>query len=84
MAKSLKGSYPNELSFHHASLHIIHILTQLPYVTPRNIPKLIISIEKDAKQFVLESWRERSYPRSLKASKNRYPVTKKNATQLLK
>ena len=84
MAKSLKGIHPNELSFHHASLHIIHVLTQLPYVTPGNIPKLVIDIEKDAKQFVLEHRRERSYPRCLKASKNRYPVKKKNAAHLLK
>ncbi|PWK40237.1 IS4 family transposase [Pleionea mediterranea] len=84
MAKSLKGIHPNELSFHHASLHIIHKLTQLPYVTPGNIPKFVMDIEKDAQQFVLEHRRERSYPRLIKASKNRYPVKKKNAAHSLK
>ena len=76
MAGSLKGIYPNELSFHHASLHIIHLLTQLPFVTPGNIPKLVKDIEKDAQQFVLEHRRQRKYPRAIKASKNRYPIKK--------
>jgi len=84
MAHSLPGIYPNELSFHQASLHIIHLLTQLPYVTPGNVPKLVKDIVKDARQFILEHRRERSYPRALKATKNKYPVKKKNAAHSLK
>ena len=82
MAKSLKGVYPNQLSFHGASLHIIHHLSMMPYVTPGNIPGYVMDIEKAAKQFLLPMRRERAYPRVLKCSKNRYPVKNKNAVQL--
>jgi len=82
MAKSLDGIYPNQLSFHGASLHIIHHLSMLPYVTPGNIPKYVMDIEKSAAQFVLPIRRERYYPRTLKCSKNRYPVRIKNAAHL--
>jgi len=48
----------------------------MPIYAPGNVPKIAIDIEKNAAQFKLEGKRERSYPRSLKASKNRYPVAK--------
>lgn len=82
MAKSLDGIHPNQLSFHGASMHIIHELTQLSYCTPGNIPKYTMNITKSAKQFVLPSRRERQYPRALKCSKNGYPVKKRNAVHL--
>ena len=85
MAKSLKNIHPNQLSFHGASLHIIHHLTQLPFISPGNIPKFVMDITKAAKQFILPSRRERKYPRALKCSKNRYPIKKavqKNAVHL--
>lgn len=82
MAKTLKGIHPNQLSFHGASLHIIHHLSLLPYVTPGNIPKYVMDIEKAAAQFLLPMRRERCYPRELKCSKNRYPLRKKNAVHL--
>ena len=76
MAKSLKGVFANQLSFRDASSHIIHTLTMMPIYAPGNVPKIVIDIEKNAAQFKLEGKRERSYPRCLKASKNRYPVAK--------
>lgn len=82
MAKSLSGIHPNQLSFREASSHIIHLLCQLPSCSPGNIPKIVIDIEKNARQFILPGRRERSYPRVLKCSKNRYPVRKKNAAHL--
>jgi hypothetical protein len=82
MATSLDGVHPNQLSFHGASMHIIHELTQLSFCTPGNIPKYTMNITKAAKQFVLPSRRERQYPRALKCSKNRYPVKKRNAVHL--
>ena len=84
MAKSLKGVYPNQLSFRDASSHIIYKLTQMPIYAPGNVPKLILDIERNASQFKLEGKRERSYPRTLKVSKNRYPVAKKKNTAHLK
>jgi hypothetical protein len=83
MAKSLKSVFPNQLSFRDASSHIINKLTHMPLYAPGNVPKLILDIERNAKQFKLEGKRERSYPRCLKVSKNKYPVAKrKNAAHL--
>ncbi len=81
MAHSLKGIYPNQLSFGEASTHIIFKLSQLLSISPGNVPKVIFDLEKDAKQFILEGKRERSYSRELKCSKNRYPI-KKNAVHV--
>ncbi|MGF1760377.1 IS4 family transposase, partial [Photobacterium sagamiensis] len=61
---------------------IVHELTQLPFVTPGNIPKQVMVLEEIAKQFILPARRERSYPRVLKCSKNRYPVRKNNAAHV--
>jgi hypothetical protein len=82
MVRSLKGVHPNQLSFHGAALHIIHHLQQLPHCSPGRIPGYVMDIEKAAKQFVLPMRRERSYPRVLKCSKNRYPVRKNNTAHL--
>lgn len=83
MAKSLNSVFPNQLSFRDASSHIIQKLTHLPLYAPGNVPKLVLDIERNAKQFLLEGKRERSYPRCLKVSKNRYPVAKaKHAAHL--
>jgi len=76
MAKSLKGVFANQLSFRDASSHIIHTLTMMPIYAPGNVPKIVIDIKKMPRNFKLEGKRERSYPRCLKASKNRYPVAK--------
>ena len=84
MAKSLKNIFPNQLSFRDASSHIIYKLTQMPIYAPGNVPKLILDIERNAAQFKLEGKRERSYPRTLKVSKNRYPVAKKKKAAHLK
>ncbi|MBD3652329.1 IS4 family transposase [Kangiella sp.] len=74
MARTLPGILPNQLSFREASSYIIFKLTQLPSYSPGNIPAAVLDIERNAKQFKLEARRERAYPRTLKVSKNRYPV----------
>ena len=84
MAKSLKSVFPNQLSFRDASSHIIHKLTMMPIYAPGNVPRLILEIERNASQFKLEGKRERSYPRTLKVSKNRYPVAKNKKAAHLK
>lgn len=76
MAKSLNSVFPNQLSFRDASSHIIHTLTMMPIYAPGNVPRIVLDIERNAAQFKLEGKRERSYPRCLKVSKNRYPVAK--------
>lgn len=46
------------------------------YLCLRQRPRIILDIERNAAQFKLEGKRERSYPRGLKVSKNRYLITK--------
>ena len=84
MAKSLDSVFPNQLSFRDASSHIIHTLTMMPIYAPGNVPRIVLDIERNAAQFKLEGKRERSYPRCLKVSKNRYPVTKSKYAAHLK
>ncbi|MCI2965490.1 IS4 family transposase, partial [Shewanella sp. N2AIL] len=80
MAKSLPSVHPNQLSFRDAASYIIFKLTQLPSQTPGNVPRDVLDIERNARQFKLDGKRERAYPRVLKMSKNKYPVRpKKNA-----
>jgi hypothetical protein len=76
MAKSFKSIFPNQLIFRDASYHIINQLTNMPLYAPENVPRFILDIEKNAKQFKQECKRERSYLRCLKVSKNGYPVAK--------
>jgi len=51
-------------------------MTMMPVYAASNVSRIVINIERNAAQFKLEGKRERSYPRSLKSSKNRYPVAK--------
>jgi len=53
MAKSFDGIYPNQLSFHGTSIHIIYQLTILPFCSPGNISKYVMDITQSVKQFIL-------------------------------
>ncbi len=84
MAASLKGYTASQLSFHMASVYLIHELSCMPYVSPGNIPGRVAELEKQAGQFVLPARRERSYPRCVKPRPQRYSVkraNKNNASQ---
>jgi hypothetical protein len=82
MAKSLKGVLPNQLSFRDASSHIIYKLTQMP-ICPRQRPKIDTGYREKCQTIQAGGKTRRSYPRTLKVSKNRYPVAKrKNAAHL--
>ncbi|WP_033138922.1 IS4 family transposase [Aeromonas finlandensis] len=78
MAASLKGYTASQLSFHMASVYLIHELSCMPYVSPGNIPGRVAELEKQAGQFVLPARRERSYPRCVKARPQKYCVKKAN------
>ncbi|HHQ4712128.1 IS4 family transposase [Aeromonas veronii] len=78
MAASLKGYTASQLSFHMASVYLIHELSCMPYVSPGNIPGRVAELEKQAGQFVLPARRERSYPRCVKARPQKYSVQKAN------
>ena len=76
MAASLKGYTASQLSFHMASVYLIHELSCMPYVSPGNIPGRVAELEKQAGQFVLPARRERSYPRCVKPRPQKYGVKK--------
>jgi hypothetical protein len=78
MAASLKGYTASQLSFQMASVYLIHELSCMPYLSPRNFPKRAVELEKQAGQFVLPERRERSYPHSVKARPQKYAVQKAN------
>ncbi len=78
MAASLKGYTASQLSFHMASVYLIHELSCMPYLSPGSIPKRVAELDKQAGQFVLPERRERSYPRSVKARPQKYAVQKAN------
>ena len=62
MAASVKGYTASQLSFHMASVYLIHELSCMPYLSTECIPKRVAELEKQAGQFVLRKRRERSYP----------------------
>ncbi|MDX7745333.1 IS4 family transposase [Aeromonas veronii] len=78
MAASLKGYTASQLSFHMASVYLIHELSCMPYLSPGSIPKRVADLEKQAGQFVLPERRERSYPRCVKPRPQKYAVQKAN------
>ncbi|MGL6416716.1 IS4 family transposase, partial [Aeromonas allosaccharophila] len=78
MAASLKGYTASQLSFHMASVYLIHELSCMPYLSPGTIPKRVADLEKQAGQFVLPERRERSYPRCVKPRPQKYSVKKAN------
>ncbi len=62
MDASLKGYTASQLSFHMASVYLIHELSYMPYMSSGNIPKRVTELKKQTGQFVLPERRERSYP----------------------
>ncbi len=66
MAASLKGYTASQLSFHMASVYLIHELSCMPYLSLGTIPKRVADLEKQVGQFVLPERRERSSPRCVK------------------
>lgn len=78
MAASLKGYTASPLSFHMASMYLIHELSSMPYVSAGNLPGRVADLAEQAGQFMLPTRRERSYPRCVKAKPQKYSVKKAN------
>jgi hypothetical protein len=84
MAASLKGYTASQLSFHMASVYLLHELSCLPFVSPGMVPGRVAELDKQAEQFKLPARRERSYPRCIKAKPQKYATrkpSKNNASQ---
>jgi len=52
----------SQLSFHMASVYLIHKLNCMPHLSPGTITKRVAELEKQAGQCILPERRERSYP----------------------
>lgn len=76
MASSLKGYTASQLSFHMASVYLIHELRAVAYVSPGNIPGQVAELEKQTRQLILPVRRERCYPRCVKARPQKYAIKK--------
>jgi len=83
MAASLKGYTASQLSFHMASVYLIHELSCMPYLSPGTIPKRVAELEKQAGQFVLPERRKRSPPRCVKPRPQLHSVKKLIKTMTL-
>ncbi len=84
MASTLKGYTASQLSFHMASVYLLHELSCLPFISPGNVPARVAKFDKQAAQFKLPARRERSYPRCIKAIPQKYAIRKtgkNNASQ---
>ncbi len=51
MAASLKGYTASQLSFHMASVYLLHGLSCLPFVSPGMVPGRVAELDKQAEQF---------------------------------
>ena len=84
MASTLKGYTASQLSFHMASVYLLHELSCLPFISPGKVPAQVAEFDKQAAQFKLPARRERSYPRCIKAIPQKYAIKKtgkNNASQ---
>ena len=77
MASTLKGVYPNQLSFSCAMGFIIRGLRMLKGVSPGKVPMVLNELTDMAEHCVLPNWRDRAYPRVVKPRPQKYPVRKK-------
>ncbi len=83
MAKSLKGYWPNQLSFSDSCSLVMRMLMTLQGASPGRIPELLRNLEGMALMVKLPTRRERAFPRVVKERPWKYPKAQKKASQLL-
>jgi putative transposase len=84
MAASLKGYWPNQLSFSESCGMVMRMLMTLQGASPGRIPELMQDMESMAQMVKLPMRRERAFPRVVKERPWKYPKpSKKTASQLL-
>lgn len=82
-AKRLNGIWPNQLSFTSCSMAITHFFITVSLSSPGKIPKVYDALLTQMTHFKLPERREdRSYPRWVKPKPWKYPLKRKNASQL--
>lgn len=84
MAGSLKGYWPNQLSFSESCGMVMRMLMTLQGASPGRIPELMRDMESMAQMVKLPIRRERAFPRVVKERPRKYgKAWNKNASQLL-
>lgn len=82
-ARRLDSVWPNQLSFTSCSMAITHFFVTVSLSSPGNIPKQYETLLAKMGHFKLPERREdRSYPRWVKPKTRKYPLKRKNASQL--
>lgn len=77
MAGSLKGYWPNQLSFSESCGMVMRMLMTLQGASPGRIPELMWNVESMAQMVKLPTRRERAFPRVVKERPWKYPKTYK-------
>lgn len=73
MAKSLKGYWPNQLSFSDSCSLVMRTLMTLQGASPGGIPELLHNLEAIGQLVKLPLSRERAFPRVVKERPRKYP-----------
>ena len=82
-ARRLDSVWPNQLSFTSCSMAITHFFVTVSLSSPGNIPKQYEALLTQMGYFKLPERREdRCYPRWVKPKTRKYPLKRKNASQL--
>ncbi|QKV87391.1 IS4 family transposase [Pantoea ananatis] len=82
MASTLKGYWPNQLSFRESTAWVMKLLWTLEGASPGRIPELVKDVSSIAEMVRLPGRRERSFPRVVKERPYKYPTARrKNASQ---
>jgi putative transposase len=82
MASTLKGYWPNQLSFSESAAWVMKLLWTLEGASPGRIPELVKNVDAIAQIVKLPGRRERSFPRVVKERPWKYPTAKRrNASQ---
>ena len=82
-AAKLKGIWPNQLSFSGCSSAVVAFLLTTVLTTPAKLPVLYHNLINQLTYYELPLRREdRRYPRCVKPKPSKYPLKKKNASQL--
>ena len=81
MAASLKGYWPNQLSFSESCSLVMRMLMTLQGASPGRIPSLMQDLESLAQMVKLPMRRERAFPRVVKERPWKYPKPQKKNSQ---
>ncbi len=82
-AAKLKGIWPNQLSFSGCSSAVVAFLLTTVLTSPAKLPVLYHNLINQLTYYELPLRREdRRYPRCVKPKPSKYPLKKKNASQL--